>query len=638
MRWDTLAANIARVAAISLSLFHLYTGYDGTFYPYVQRAVPLMLAVVIVFLTMPARVSGAVSGAPSANPRVGPLGWLLAAAAIPAFGYVAVYSDYLTDRWPMTPSFAPTVLQVCLAVAASVLLLEASRRLMGLVLVLICGAALLYAQFGDLIAWRTIAHRGFTFLQIVDHMYLTQEGIWGSALGIAATYIVLFVIFGAFAERAGTSNVLIDLTTALAGHLKGGPAKVAIISSGLTGSVTGSSVANVYTTGQFTIPLMMKLGYRPPMAAAVEALASNGGQIMPPVMGAAAFILAANANVSYAHVTLASLIPAIIYYAGLYWHMHLEADKTGLKGMPSSEKPALLAVLMGGWHLLLPLILLITLFAYGNSPMQSAFLAICATVVVSWVRKDTRMGPRSILDALERGGKDATMILIICAAIGFVIGAFTLTGLGLNISSALISLSGGNFVLLLVLVALACLVLGTGMNTVAAFLLVAIVAVPILRERGVDMLVANMFVFYAALLSHITPPVCLAVFAAASIANTSSWTTAFEGMRMGVIAYLLPFIIVFYPSLLLQGSPLAIALDTMTVLVGIMAISCAVQGWLMGRLRLVERLWASIAGCLLLWPTPHSTATGGAMAAALFVWALVGKRRLDARARPAAAE
>jgi TRAP transporter 4TM/12TM fusion protein len=441
---------------------------------------------------------------------------------------------------------------------------------------------------------------------------------------------VLFVIFGAFAERAGVAAALLQLSTAIAGHLKGGPAKVAIISSGLVGSVTGSTVANVYTTGQFTIPMMKRTGYRAPFAGAVEALASNGGQIMPPVMGAAAFILAAYANVPYQQVALASLIPALIYYAGLYWFIHLEASKHGLEGVPRDEKPALVDVLLQRGHLLLPLVGLILLLIYGFSPTRAAFLAILFTVVVSWVRADTRMGPRAILEALEQGAKDAVLILIICAAIGFIIGTFTLTGLGLNLSSAIISLSGGNFVLLLIMVALACLVLGTGMNTVAAFLLVSVVAVPALTEQGVDLLVANMFVFYAALLSHITPPVCLAIFAAASIANANSWATAYEGLRMGVIAYLLPFIIIYFPSLLMRGSPQTIAIDAFTVLVGAMAIMVGFQGWLFARIGWLERGLCLIGGGLLLWPTPLSTLAGATITALVLLFSLLRKRWLVA--------
>jgi TRAP transporter 4TM/12TM fusion protein len=630
MTADRAATLVVRVAAVTLSLFHIYTGYAGTFYPYVQRAVPVLLSVVIILLTIRAWTQPELPDAAgkTGKPNRAPLyDWVLAIAALPAFGYIAIFPEYLTERWPLTPSFAPTPLELGLGALAIVLLLEACRRVMGPVLVIVACLALAYAYLGEHFPWKLLAHRGFTVPQILDHMYLTLEGIWGSALAVAATYIVLFVVFSAFAERAGMSMLLIEMSSAIAGHLRGGPAKVAIFSSGLVGSITGSTVANVYTTGQFTIPMMKRTGFRPSTAGAVEALASNGGQIMPPVLGATAFILAAYAGVPYTQVALASLIPALVYYAGLYWYIHLEASKQGLVGLPRDEVPSLIGVLRKGGHLLLPLVVLIGLFIYGFSPVRAAFFAIVATIPISWLRRETRLGPKEILEALEKGGREATMIIVICAVVGFVIGTFTLTGLGLNITSAIVNLAGGNFVLLLLMVFFACLVLGTGMNTVAAFLLVSIVAVPALKMQGVSLFVGNMFVFYASLLSHITPPVCLAVFAAASIAKASSWATAYEGLRMGVIAYLLPFIIVFYPSLLLLGTPLQVVVDTLTIAAGVMAISSGIQGWLFLPIGIAERIWAIAAGLLLLWPSVPSTAAGGTMVALLLALSALRWRR-----------
>jgi TRAP transporter 4TM/12TM fusion protein len=613
--------------AVGLASFHIYAGYGGTFYPYTQRTLPVLLAVILVFLTVRARKQNAGKPIPFYD-------WILAALAVPSIGYILVFSDYLTDRWPLTPTFAPTPFEVTIALVGTFLLLESCRRIMGSVLSIMVLLALAYAYFGEYVGWMLLSHRGFTFLQVVDHMYLTLDGVWGSALSIAVGYIVLFVLFGAFAERAGATTALLEFASAIAGHLKGGPAKVAIISSGMVGSVTGSTVANVYTTGQFTIPMMKRIGYRPPFAGAVEALASNGGQIMPPVMGAAAFIIAAYAGIPYAQVALASLVPALIYYAGLYWYIHLEAVKHGLEGIPRSEKPAFLTVLIRRGYLVTPLIVLIGLMVYGMSPIRAAFYSIIYTVAVSWLRRESRMGVREIFEAMERGAKDAVMIIIICAVIGYIIGTFTLTGLGLNLSSAIIHLSGGNYLALLIMVAVACLILGTGMNTVAAFLLVSVVAVPALIQQGIEPLVANMFVFYSALLSHITPPVCLAIFAAATIANASSWATAYEGLRMGIIAYLLPFIIIFYPSLLVRSASPHVLIDALMVLAGSMAIMAAIQGWLLTRMGWFERAWALIAGGLLLWPTVPSTIAGGVMVAMQLAYAVL-RRRGSATAAPA---
>jgi TRAP transporter 4TM/12TM fusion protein len=615
---------VVRLTAITLALFHLYTAYFGTFYPFAQRAIPLMLAAILAFLTIRA-------SSKEDDGRVPFYDWLLAAATIPAFGYVALYYEYLANRWPLTLAHAPTMLEMVLAVVAIVVLLEAARRTIGWVLVIVVGTALLYVSFGEYIGWQTMAHRGFEFVHILDYLYLTIEGIWGTALGIAATYITLFVIFGAFMEKGGATEFFVDLANAIAGESRGGPAKVAIFSSGMIGSVTGSTVANVYTTGQLTIPMMKRTGYRPSFAGAVEALASNGGQLMPPVMGAAAFILAAYSGISYFQVMVAAVIPALLYFGMLFWYIHLEAIRTGLKGLPKGQAPSVVAVLKRGGHLLLPLVLLIVLLARGHSPMPAGFYAIVLMIVVSWFRKDTRIGPKEFVEALEAGAKNSVMIIIICGAVGLIIGTFTLTGMGLNLSQAIINLSGGNFILLLLLIGVASIVLGTGMNTVAAFILVSVVAVPALQAQGVDRFLGNMFVFYFSLLAHITPPVCLAVFAGAAIARANPWETAFVAVRLGVVAYLLPFLVVFSPGLLLMGTTQEIVLDVLTTAAGAMLLIAAIQGWMFLRMGIFERLLATAAALGLLWPTMTGMSIGFLLGVATIVLCLVLDRRTRAR-------
>jgi len=586
---------VVRAVALSLACFHIYTAVEGTFYPFVQRSIPLLLSVILVFLVH--RASGQDDGK-----KVPFYDWVLVLLTIPVFGYIGLNSDYLQERWPLTTTFAPTWIEIVCGVVAAALLLEATRRVMGWALVITSVIALFYTYLGEYIPWGLISHRGFTLIQILDFMYLTLEGVWGVAIGVAATYIVLFIIFGAFAERAGAAEFCIEFCNALAGHTRGGPAKVAIFSSALIGSVTGSTVANVYTTGQFTIPLMKRLGYKPRVAGAVEALASNGGQIMPPVLGAAAFLIAAYTGVSYVKIAFASLIPAFLYFLGLFWSIHLEAHKTGLKGIPKEEKPSAWRVFVKGGHLLSPLAVLIGFLVYGFSPMKSAVFAILFTVAVSWLRKETRLGPSEIVEALEKGARNAVMIIVTCGVVGFIVGAFTLTGLALNASSAIISLAGGNFFFILVFVGVACIVLGMGMNTVAAYVLVSVVGVPALMMQGVDPLVANMFVFYFALLSHITPPVCLAIFAAASIAGANVWETAFTGMKMGVVGYLLPFLVVLYPPLLIVGTPQEIVLSLATTAFGSLFMISSIQGWLFTSLNVFERVLALATGVAFLWP------------------------------------
>ena len=622
---NLIAPYVVRLVAVGLSTFHIYTAYFGTFYPYVQRSVPVMLALILTFLTVRASAKDRTSDAP-----VPLYDWGLALLAVPVIGYITFNSDYLANRWPMTPSFPVTDLQITFGVLASLLILEATRRLLGWPLVIVVVIALLYTYYGEYSPFLVLQHRAYTFEHMLDYIYLTDNGIWGVALGVAATYIVLFIIFGAFAERAGVSEFFIDIANSIAGHTRGGPAKVAIFSSGMIGSVTGSTVANVYTTGQFTIPMMKRLGYRPAVAGAVEALASNGGQIMPPILGATAFILAAYSGVPYIKVAIASLIPALLYFGGLLWFIHLEASKTGLAGIPKSEKPDFLKVLLKGGHLMSPLAVLIGCLVYGFSPVRAAFFAIVFTVIISWVRKETRLGPREIVEALEAGAKSAVLIVVTCAAVGFVIGGFLITGLGLNVSSAIISMSGGYFLGTLFLVGLACMVLGMGMNTVAAFILVSVAGVPALTAQGVDPLVANMFVFYFALLSHITPPVCLAIFAGAQIANANVWETAFVGMKMSAVPYLLPFLIVFTPSLLLFGTAEVIALNTLAVAIGFAFIISGVQGWALYKVGLVERLLYFLVGGCFIWPTLEVKAAALVLGAVAVTYVVLKNKRVTA--------
>ena len=622
---NLIAPYVVRLVAVGLSTFHIYTAYFGTFYPYVQRSVPVMLALILTFLTVRASAKDRTSDAP-----VPLYDWGLALLAVPVIGYVTFNSDYLANRWPMTPSFPVTDLQITFGVLASLLILEATRRLLGWPLVIVVVIALLYTYYGEYSPFLVLQHRAYTFEHMLDYIYLTDNGIWGVALGVAATYIVLFIIFGAVAERAGVSDFFIDIANSIAGHTRGGAAKVAIFSSGMIGSVTGSTVANVYTTGQFTIPMMMRLGYRPSVAGAVEALASNGGQIMPPILGATAFILAAYSGVPYVKVAIASLIPALLYFGGLLWFIHLEASKTGMAGIPKSEKPDFLKVMLKGGHLMSPLAVLIGCLVYGFSPVRAAFYAIVFTVIISWLRKETRLGPREIFEALEAGAKSAVLIVVTCATVGFVIGGFLITGLGLNVSSAIISMSGGYFLGSLFLVGLACMVLGMGMNTVAAFILVSVAGVPALTAQGVDPLVANMFVFYFALLSHITPPVCLAIFAGAQIANANVWETAFVGMKMSAVPYLLPFLIVFTPSLLLFGTAEVIALNTLAVAIGFAFIISGVQGWALYKVGLVERLLYFLVGGCFIWPTMEVKAAALVLGAIAVTYAVLRNKRVTA--------
>ncbi|MEW6265093.1 MAG: TRAP transporter permease [Thermodesulfobacteriota bacterium] len=598
---------VISLLAAGLSLFHIWGAIGGVYPPFVQYPVHLGVVLMLAFLTYRAwkvkKEPGQVEDEAPRPRQVPWYDWLLALAVVPVFGYLVVYHDYVVERWPLTASFPLTFWEMTFALAAMLLIFEATRRIMGWPLIIISIVFLLYCRFGNAIQFSpALHHRGFSVRHILDYMYLTDNGIWGPAVAVAATYMVLFVIFGAFVEKGGAASFFIELSLAIAGKTKGGPAKVAIFSSGLVGMITGSTTANVYTTGVFTIPMMKKLGYRSSFAGAVEALASNGGQIMPPVMGAAAFIMASYLGIPYTRIAISCAIPAIIYFVALYIYIHIEADKVGLKGLSEEEVPRLGEVVFKGLHLISPLLALIVFLLLDLSPLRAAFYAILVTVAASWIRKDTRMGPREIWGALVGGGLNNVFITTACAVVGYIIGTFILTGLGINITSLVISLSQGIFFLSLVFIAIACLILGMGMNTTAAYILVSVIGVPTLTKQGVDPLVAHVFCFYVACLANITPPVCLGVYAGAAIAEADMWQTGWDAVKMGLVAYILPFMVAYNPAILLKGPWSTIFMETATATLGTIFIASSIQGWLWRKYNWPERIMALLGGLGMFWP------------------------------------
>jgi TRAP transporter 4TM/12TM fusion protein len=587
---------IIKVVGIAMALFHCYTAYAGTYHPLVQRSVHATFGLVLAFLCFRASKTSSRNGIPLYD-------WLLALLTIPVFGYITLNWQYLTERFPMTPLYPLSPLEMLFAILAILLLFEATRRLIGLPLVIVASVMLAYCYLGPYIPLSVFRHRGFTIMEILDFMFLTDQGIWGVAAGVSATYLAIFVIFGAFMGKGGAGEFFIEFATSLTGHTRGGAAKVAIFSSALVGSVTGASMANVYTTGTFTIPMMKRLGYKPAFAGAVEALASNGGQIMPPVMGATAFLMAAFIGTSYAKVILAAITSAFIYFGALFVYIHFEAIKLGLEGMPREEKPPVKDVLLKGGHQLIPLAVLIFLLFYGFSALRAGFFAILLSIPLSWIRKETRMGIREIADALEEGAKNTVMMVATCVTIGLVVGSFLLTGLGLTFSSAIISLSGGIFFISLLFTGMACLVMGMGMNSPAVYILVSVIATPILITQEVQVFPAHLFVFFCAILSHITPPVCLAIFAAAQLAGSSIWDTAATAMRTGFVAYLLPFLVIYNPGITLRGTPAEMVIAIISVSLGTLLLVCAVHGRALYTETRLERVLSALGGIFLIWPS-----------------------------------
>lgn len=576
---------LASFFAIALSLFHLYTGARGGFDPWTQRVIHLGLGFVITFLSYPL----------TKGKKINFIDILLVILSILAGLYVIVYMDAIIDRTGM-----PNKWDIFFGVVTIILVLEMTRRVIGLPLVIVSAVFLLYALFGKYLP-EPLSHRGYDFERISAHMYTTLEGIYGVPIGVSASYVILFVIFGAFLEATKTGDFFINIANSIAGKAQGGPAKVAVISSALFGTISGSAVANVVSTGTYTIPLMKKTGYKSHFAAAVEAVASSGGQLMPPVMGAAAFVISEMTGESYLRICLAATIPAILYYLGVFIAVHMEAKRIGLKGLSPEEVPPFWHTLKSQGYLALSAGVLIYFLAIKlTSPSYAVFWAIISALILSSIKKETRLSFKMFLKALELGAKGSISVISACASAGIVVGVVTLTGLGLKFSSAIIALAHGNVYLTLLFTMFASLILGMGLPTTAAYIICAILAVPALTNLGINPLAAHLFVFYFAIISAITPPVALAAYAAAGIANTDPMKTGFTACRIGLAAFIVPYMFVLTPVLLMKGSIVEISWATFTALIGTSLLACSAIGWFFTHLSKICRISLFIASLLLI--------------------------------------
>ncbi len=609
----SLTGRIVTLVALGMCAFHLYTAQFGLFSAMVQRPVHLLFACALVFLIYPPAKQHL------ARPRRWlHLAWDWALIGLTAWSLMHISLGYkeLVLRGGMA-----TTADLWLGGALILLVLEATRRIMGPALPIITLVALAYTIWGHYIPglW---GHRLIDLEQLVSYQYLTTEGLFTIPLGVSASFIFIFILFGAFLVISGTGDFFIQFANGLAGHLRGGPAKVAVLSSATFGSISGSAVANVMSTGSFTIPLMKKIGYKPTFAGAIESVASTGGQFMPPVMGAAAFIIADMLGIAYLEVCKAALIPAVLYFFALLYMVHLEALRQGLRGMSREELPPVGRVLRQGGYLLVPAGVLVAALVGGLSPMKSGLWAIGTVVLImvveSLVRGNLRQVPGKVLEALEKGAKGALEVALACACAGIVIGNVTQSGLGLKFSSLVIQASAGSLFLSLAFVMVASLILGMGLTTSAAYILTVILAGPVLIQLGVAPLAAHMFVFYYACLSCITPPVALAAFAGAGIAGSKPFATGFESMRLAIIAYIVPFIFVYHPVLIWQGDWWAIALSFVSALMGCMAIGSALMGFLKQRLNIFWRAVLLVAAFMLIMPGYQSDILGAAMLAGLY--------------------
>ncbi|MFH1006937.1 MAG: TRAP transporter permease [Candidatus Latescibacterota bacterium] len=538
--------------AVLASAFHLYAAFTGSFFAMFQRNIHWMFMATLIFMIFPTRKGRG-------------LWWLvdLLFIALSLISGVYILVNYSDIIMRLGESTEPDMI---LGGITILLILEATRRAVGWPLVIVAALSILYAYIGDFLPG-VFGHRGFETTRIISHLYLTTEGIFGLPLGVSATFIVLFIIFGAFLEKSGASKFFIDLAFSLTGRTMGGPAKAAIVSSGFMGMISGSAVANVVTTGTITIPLMIRTGYRRYIAGAIEALASSGGQIMPPVMGAGAFIMAEMTGTPYLKICEAAFLPAVLFFFSIYQVVHYEAVKHDMKPYDPEGQPSALTILKQNGFYFIPIVLIIVVLVMGRTPNLACFLAILSAVVVSWFDKRSRMGFREILDAMSAGARGTMMVAAATASAGIVVGIITLTGVGLSFSSLIVSLSAGNLLLALILTMVASMILGMGIPTAAAYIVVAVLGAPALVTLGLPLIAAHLFVFYFAVISGITPPVALAAYAGAGIAQAPPMKTALYATLFGLFKFILPFIFVYNTGLLFIGGARDIAIAVTVALV-----------------------------------------------------------------------
>jgi TRAP transporter 4TM/12TM fusion protein len=612
---------IITVVGVAMSIFHIFTGQFGVYSAMIQRPVHLAFAFVIIFLLHPSKKEGG-------------KWWMLfldgVLILLSLFTLVHLVASF---QEVVFRGGAATKLDLWLGGLLILLILEGTRRVLGWPLPIIASVFILYALFGKYLPglW---GHRGVDLESLISYQYLTTEGIFSLPLGVSATFIYIFILFGGFLVASGTGEFFIDFANSIAGHAIGGPAKVAVVSSAFFGTISGSAVANVVGTGSFTIPLMKRLGYRPAFAGAVEAVASTGGQIMPPVMGAAAFIIAEMLGIPYIKVAIAAAIPAILYYFALMYMVHLEAIRLGLRGLPKEELPNLWSTLRGRGYLLIPAILLVYWLTVGYSPMKAGVWAIGSVFVFSFFRRATWMGPMKLIEALKRGGTGCLEVATACACAGIVVGAITQTGLGLKFSTIVIEASKGYLPLALTFIAITSLILGMGVTTSAAYILTVILGGPVLVKLGVLPLAAHLFVFYYACLSCITPPVALAAYAGAGIAGANPFTVGFIAMRLALVAYIVPYFFVFQPVLIWQGDLLNILWAFFTAILGCIALGSGLMGQMLGKLGIFSRLLLVGGGFALIKPGIYTDLFGMVVLSVILVLQFLKKKNLQQDEHP----
>ncbi len=611
------AAAVRKLVAVFLAAFSIYTAFYGVMPDLVQRPLHLACVFALVFL------STSCLGAPSRPAAARLMDAALLALGIGVLLYHVFLYEEIAARWGelTKPEFYMGIVSV-------VVLLEATRRTIGWPIVILAALFLIYAFVGPYLPG-IFTHRGYSLERVISQAYLGTGGIFGTPLGVSATFVIMIVIFGAFLERSGAGKVLMDIAVGATGMARGGPAKAAVVGSSLMGMISGTAVANVLTTGTISIPLMKRSGYKPHVAGAIEAVASTGGQLVPPVMGAAAFIMADMTAKPYLEIAAAAILPGMFYYVVLFGVVHLEAVKRDLPVLGVDDLPDIRATLREGGHLLLSIPVFVYFLIAGYSVMYASFWAVVAAVSLSYLRRATWLTPRKLLAALVAGGEAVIPVAVACATAGIIIGVIALTGLGLKFSSLIVAVSGGHLFPALVLTLIASLILGMGLPTAAAYILVSTLVAPALVDMGVDLLAAHLFVFYGAMLSSITPPVALAAYSAAGLANANPLKIAMTAVTLGSAAFIVPFFFVYNPALIGHGDIAETIRAAAMSFIGGLSIAVATQGWWMTRASILERVVLGAAAFLLMSPHILSDLGGIAVVAAIggYQWSRVRQRR-----------
>ena len=593
-----LIGYLVMIIALSMAVFHLYTSGFGLLETLRQRAAHLAFVLPLAFLLYPAFRNRKTN-----QPTF--MDYLLAILSVISAGYVVFQYKEILLRGGM-----PMQVDIIMGILTTILVLEAVRRVVGKELAIIALVFLVYGYFGPFMPG-IFAHKGASLSRLIDHLYMIPEGIFSIALGTSATYIVLFIIFATFLEKSGLGIVIQDLSLALAGTSSGGPAKVAIVTSACFGSINGSAAANVVTTGAFTIPLMKRIGYQKEFAAGVEAVSSTAGQLMPPIMGSAAFIMADYMGIPYLEVVKAAIIPVLLYYTGVFTMVHIRAKKLGLQGLPKELLPKALEVLKKRGHLLVPLVLVIVLLVMRYTPLFVGFWGIIFTVIAAALKKETRMSFKDILWALETGAKRTVPVAIATACVGLVIGICTLTGVSSIISNYILNISQGYLMVTLFMVMLLSILMGMGLPTVAVYVLLATVAVPVIANYNVPMLAAHFFVFYFGLMANVTPPVAIPAYAAAGLANANPSKVGWVAFKLALAGFIVPYMFIMSPELLLiDFTWLSLLHVGLTSILGVVLLGIAVENYLLAPLWKWQRLIILIGSLSLINPGLYTDFVG----------------------------